>query len=337
MSRRAASSSAARTTIRWATAPRASGWRALVAAPTAAARGGAGAALALRSAVVHGRGVRRAAPFLYFVSTPTRVSSRRCARGGARSSRRSGGRARSDPQAEATFERSRSTSTLACDEASTPSCAPSTAICSRSGARSRRCARGRARHRAARRLVHAASQMRLDASGRAERCSRCFNLAERESPPRCAGCGCDAPTNRAARDALRRRSLRRDAPILGGTTLARTVRASRLALAVRARLRRRGRRDDARLARPTLSARRHLGRRGRQLRDLLRERDRRRALPVRRARRRRRSASASRCASAPIRSGTAICPTSAPDSSTAIACTARTSRSTGIASIPPSC
>ena len=53
--------------------------------------------------------------------------------------------------------------------------------------------------------------------------------------------------------------------------------------------------DHRGLARPTLSARRHLGRRGRQLRALLRTRRARRAVPVRRAAGT--SSSASRCAS----------------------------------------
>ena len=68
---------------------------------------------------------------------------------------------------------------------------------------------------------------------------------------------------------------------------------------------------NARLARPTLSARRDLGRRGRQLRALLRARDRRRALPVRRDADARRSRSRISLASAPTMSGTATCPTCA--------------------------
>ena len=86
--------------------------------------------------------------------------------------------------------------------------------------------------------------------------------------------------------------------------------------------------DHRSLAGTPLPARRHLGRRGRQLRAVLRARRGRRAVPVRRHRPAR-AAARSRCPSAPTRSGTAICPRRGPGSSTAIACTARTSPSEG--------
>ena len=79
---------------------------------------------------------------------------------------------------------------------------------------------------------------------------------------------------------------------------------------------------------------RHLGRRRRQLRALLRARDPRRAVPVRLARRRSRIAHDSAAPSTPTWSGTAICPTSSRGSSTATASTARTRRTRATASIP---
>ena len=81
-----------------------------------------------------------------------------------------------------------------------------------------------------------------------------------------------------------------------------------------------------------LSARRHLGRRRRQLRPVLRARHQGRAVPVRRPGRHGGVARASRCPSRPTRSGTATCPTSCPGSSTATASTARTSRRRATAS-----
>ena len=90
------------------------------------------------------------------------------------------------------------------------------------------------------------------------------------------------------------------------------------------------RRIDARLARSPLPARRHLGRRGGQLRDLLGARDRRRALPLRRRPRTRVAVRAHPAARAHrLRSGTATCPTCGRGSSTATASTGRTSREEG--------
>ena len=83
-------------------------------------------------------------------------------------------------------------------------------------------------------------------------------------------------------------------------------------------------------------ARRGLGRRRRQLLAVLGARDRRRALPVRRAAASA-SSSASRCPSTRTRSGTAISKAPSRASSTAIACTAPTSPSRAIASIRTSC
>ena len=87
--------------------------------------------------------------------------------------------------------------------------------------------------------------------------------------------------------------------------------------------------SHARLAGPAVSAGRDLGRRGRQLRPLLRARHQGRAVPVRLGRRDQGDRSASRCPSRPTRSGTATCPTCCPASSTATASTARTSRRKG--------
>ena len=91
-----------------------------------------------------------------------------------------------------------------------------------------------------------------------------------------------------------------------------------------------GCRPDARLARSPLPARRHLGRRGRQLRDLLGARDGRRALPVRRADADAVARERIRCTRAHRpESGTATCPTCGPGSSTATASTGRTRRAKG--------
>ncbi len=83
-----------------------------------------------------------------------------------------------------------------------------------------------------------------------------------------------------------------------------------------------------RVAGRSLSARRHLGRRGRQLRAVLRARGEGRAVPVRRQRPAA-SCSASRSRSAPTRSGTAICPRRARVCSTATGCTDPTSPEEG--------
>ena len=95
-------------------------------------------------------------------------------------------------------------------------------------------------------------------------------------------------------------------------------------------------RDHGSVARSALSPRRHLGWRRRQFRAVLRER-RPRSSCACSIRAGDASCSASSCASAPMRSGTAICRRRGPGCSTAIACTARTSPSTAIASIPTSC
>ena len=87
-------------------------------------------------------------------------------------------------------------------------------------------------------------------------------------------------------------------------------------------------RIDTPVAGPALSARRHLGRQGRQLRAVLRACRAGRAVPVRRHRPHTRC-SASSCASRPTRSGTATCRRRGPGSSTATASTARTNRRQG--------
>ena len=81
----------------------------------------------------------------------------------------------------------------------------------------------------------------------------------------------------------------------------------------------------ASLAWRSLSSRRDLDRRRRQLRALLRARDEGRTVPVRLAPTRRKKRVASRCRSRPTWSGTAFCPTCGRTSSTATASTARTS------------
>ena len=70
-------------------------------------------------------------------------------------------------------------------------------------------------------------------------------------------------------------------------------------------------REDESVARQPVPAGRHLGRRGRQFRPVLRARRAGRAVPVR-CRGPARSRSASRCRSRPTRSGTAICPRRVP-------------------------
>ena len=71
------------------------------------------------------------------------------------------------------------------------------------------------------------------------------------------------------------------------------------------------RRSLATFRRPALPARRHLGRAGRELRPVLGQRDKSRALPVR-CRRRSARSSASCCRNTPTRSGTATCPMPGP-------------------------
>ena len=90
------------------------------------------------------------------------------------------------------------------------------------------------------------------------------------------------------------------------------------------------------VGRPTLSARRDLGRARRQLRPVLGQRHQGRALPVRRRAASARS-SASPCRSTPTKSGTATCPMRGRARSTAIACMVPTSQRPATASIPTSC
>ena len=259
------------------------------AARAPAARRGARAALALRAAAVHGRGVRRdrPVPVLHEPRRPgaRRSGARRAARGVRGDSAWPGEvpdpQSRGDVRALAArlARRERDASAARSSRSTATSCAPARGAGARPGGEHRRRARRR------RSSIVAQAELRRGARARALLARRSIVDARRRSWRRCRA----APGAWELRLSTDARALRRlgadaTAKVDDGRVMPPPWSAALLAMHEKWSAARTPMHATASMrvsARPPLSARRDLGRRGRQLRALLRARDRGRALPVR--------------------------------------------------------